>query len=150
MTSDKDWLGAHGEDAQTWIDPDSTEGAKIINLFRQLKAIEEPDGNWPGADVVDELNVWLTSIGLHPDDDPDQAVQRLRTRPHAWTVVGLRDNDAEGETLIAAVFAGEISCRDTDPGDEGGYQRVAESVVAADPDEAEVKAYELFEAARDD
>ncbi|WP_019819454.1 hypothetical protein [Saccharomonospora saliphila] len=160
MTSEKDRLDVHGdharqatandEDAQTWINPDSTEGTAITNLFRRLKAVEEPDGAWPGADVVDVLNVWLPSIGLHPDDDPDQAVQRLRTRPHPWTVFGLRTNDGDSETLIAAVAAGEIDCLDTDSGDEGGYQRVAESVVAADPEEAEHKAYELFEADCDD
>lgn len=99
--------------------------------------------------MVDELTARLVSVGLRPDDDPEKAVQRLRTRPHAWTVFGLRDNDTEGETLISAAVAGEVNCRAIDPGDEGGYQRVAESVVAADPDEAEGKAYELFEDARD-
>ncbi len=160
MTSEKGCLDVHSEhgrqakandeDAQTWINPDSTESTALLTLFRRLKAVEEPDGSWPGADVVDELTVWLPSIGLHPDDDPDQALQRLRTRPHPWTVFGLRNNDRASETLIAAVAAGEITCLDTNPGDEGSYQRVAESVVAADPDEAERKAYELFKAARDD
>lgn len=54
------------------------------------------------------------------------------------------------QARLHAVVAGEINCRDTDPSDEGGYQRVAESIVSADPDEAEGKAYELFEAAHDD
>ncbi|GAB3289164.1 hypothetical protein [Parasphingorhabdus pacifica] len=133
---------------ETWINPDSTEGAAITTLLRQLKAVEHGDGSWPGADVVDRLNAWLTSIGLHPDEDPDQAVRRLRKCPHSWTVYGLRDNDHDGETLIIGVVAGDVNCSDTDSGEEGGYQRVAESVVADDPDEAERRAYELFVAAR--
>lgn len=136
-------------DSEIWIDPDSTAGAAIINLLRQLKRIEHGDGSWPGGDVVDELNLWLLSIGLHPEDDPEQAVQRLRRQPHPWTVFGLRDNDA-GEILIAAVAAGEVQCRDSESGEEGGYQRVAEHVVAADAGEAERRVCELFEAACDD
>ncbi|WP_406690345.1 hypothetical protein REH65_31240 [Saccharopolyspora sp. ID03-671] len=133
-----------------WINPDTPEGAVILALFRRLKGVEKSDGSWPGSDVADELTDWLARIGLHPDDDPDQAVRHLRTRPRTWTVFGLRDNDADGETLIAAVVAGEITCRDTAPGEEGGYQRVALSVVATGPDEAERRAFQLFEVVRPD
>lgn len=148
MNSQNDELGR--AEPEIWVNPDTAEGAVIITLFRRLKGVEEGDGSWPGADVVDQLNAWLMSIGLHPDDDPDQAVRRLRTRPRPWTVFGLRDNDSDGEILITAVTAGDVSCLDSDFGEEGGYQRVAESVIAANADDAERKAYELFEAARDD
>ena len=143
-------LQPHRPEPEFWVNPGTAEGAAIITLFRRLKAVEEGDGAWPGAEVVDELNSWLISIGLHPDDSPDQAVRTLRTRARPWTVFGLRDNGADGDTLIAAVVAGELTCSDTDPGEEGGYQRVAESVVATSPDEAERKAVALFETARHD
>lgn len=135
--------------AVPWINPDSTEGAAIIDLLRRLKEIEHAHGSWPGGDVVHALDVWLSNIGLHPEDDPDDAMRHLRTRPRAWTVFGLHDTGDDGDTLIAAVVAGDIPTSDTDPGSEGDYQRVAESVIATDANEAARTAYEMFEAGRD-
>ena len=60
----------------------------------------------------------------------------------------LRDNDSPGSTEIAGVVLGERNCVDSDPG--GDRQRVAESVIARDADEAERLAYELFESVHDE
>jgi hypothetical protein len=37
-------------------------GAKV--LLAQIKQVEEPDGSWPGGDVVDVLTEWFTGLGL--------------------------------------------------------------------------------------
>lgn len=66
------------EQHRRWIDPDSRDGAAIIELFIRIKAVEHSDGSWSGAEVVDQLCQWLTTVGIDPDDTPDAAVQRLR------------------------------------------------------------------------
>ncbi|WP_139183071.1 hypothetical protein [Actinopolyspora xinjiangensis] len=137
------------------IDLRTPEGAAIFGLFRRIKVlVEEPDGSWPGGDLVEVLNEWLADVGLDPDEELDNARSRLETMAETkealWTVAGLRNQASPGETLIAAVFAGQHFCRDSEPGDEGGYQRVVDTVTAEDADEAERLAYELFESARDE
>jgi hypothetical protein len=37
--------------------------AAISVLYARIKAIEEPDGSWPGGDVVDVLTEWFASRG---------------------------------------------------------------------------------------
>ncbi|WP_017972423.1 hypothetical protein [Actinopolyspora halophila] len=136
---------------QPVLNPDTAEGAAIAELYRRLKTVvEEPDGSWPGGDVVNELNQWLAGLGLHPDDEAEDALARLREQPRTWTVLGLRDNDTPGKTLIAGVLPGQIVCQDTDPRDKGGYERVGEVVTAADPEVAEWLGYRKFEHARDE
>jgi hypothetical protein len=50
------------------VDFSNPAGQAILGLFRQIKEqVEEPDGDWPGADVVDTLTAWFTSLGLDPD-----------------------------------------------------------------------------------
>jgi hypothetical protein len=41
--------------------------AAVLNLLRRIKALEEPDGSWPGADVVDAVTEWFATFGISPD-----------------------------------------------------------------------------------
>lgn len=36
----------------------------ILDLIAQLRAVEDPDGSWPGADVVEILLDWIHHLGL--------------------------------------------------------------------------------------
>jgi hypothetical protein len=42
----------------------------IHELFWTIKnEVEEPDGSWPGADVVDVLSAWFTKHGFDVDSN---------------------------------------------------------------------------------
>lgn len=40
------------------------------NLLGRIKRIEEPDGSWPGSEVVDVLTAWFTDLGIDIEGDP--------------------------------------------------------------------------------
>ena len=43
------------------------------NLLKRIKQIEQSDGGWPGADVVDILTSWFTDLGFDIEaDEPEQ------------------------------------------------------------------------------
>jgi len=59
--------------------PQSTEGrgrsTTTDDLFARIKQVEQPDGGWPGADVVDVLCEWFTSLGYDinaPTEDGEE------------------------------------------------------------------------------
>lgn len=39
----------------------------IMNLFRNIKIVEDSDGSWPGDDVVDVLAAWFAGLGIDVD-----------------------------------------------------------------------------------
>lgn len=43
-------------------DPLTPEGAAVIDLHEQLEDLEARTGEWPGADVVDLLGIWLAEF----------------------------------------------------------------------------------------
>jgi hypothetical protein len=56
------------------IDLTGAAGQAILELFTTIKQrVEQEDGNWPGAEVVDVLSEWLRGIGIDPDA-PAQAL----------------------------------------------------------------------------
>jgi len=135
-----------------WIDPDCHEGALIMLLFDRIKSeVEEDDdlGSWPGGDTVEVLLDWFTTaVGIDVNGTYQRAMAEMSSGWRPFTVFALRDNDSPGGTEIAGVVLGERNCVDSDPG--GDRQRVAESVIARDADEAERLAYELFESVHDE
>lgn len=46
--------------------------APAWDLYRRIKEIEEPDGSWPGGDVVDVLDRWLRDNGIDPETGLDE------------------------------------------------------------------------------
>ncbi len=77
----KEALHKDGASDPSCIDPETAEGRAILRLFKELKLLETPDGSWPGADVVDVLNTWLCSAGIHPAEESADAIRRLRFAP---------------------------------------------------------------------
>ncbi|RNG30374.1 hypothetical protein [Streptomyces botrytidirepellens] len=53
-------------------DPPTTEGEAVACLFRGIKNIEDPDGNWNGDDTVHLLRDWFTSLGINPSGPANQ------------------------------------------------------------------------------
>ncbi|MEU1371983.1 hypothetical protein ABZ454_38730 [Streptomyces sp. NPDC005803] len=52
------------------FDPSTAEGARIVALYNKIKAeIEDDEGGWDGADIVDALCEWFTGLGV--DVSPD-------------------------------------------------------------------------------
>ncbi|MEU9370431.1 hypothetical protein AB0D71_38345 [Streptomyces avermitilis] len=43
-------------------DPATPEGAAVIDLHEQMEDLEKRTGEWPGADVVDILGLWLADF----------------------------------------------------------------------------------------
>jgi len=131
--------------SRPWINPVSSEGTKILQLFAQLKdlADEDSEGNWTAGNVVDYLRTWFPTMGIGIYDTYDSVVEHLMggLRPH--TVFGLRDNHTPGTTLISAVAVGEIT--GAHRRSQGRWERVTTCVLATDADHAEVLAYVLFE-----
>lgn len=128
------------------VHPDHPLGKEILRLYCEIKNVEDSDGGWTGADVVDLLAAFFLRVGIDIDAGADVVEQALRAAPQVFTVVGLRDNDS-GEFLPAGVLPGSVPCLESDD-DSGGLQRVAYSVQAGDPDQAEELA--AVEAAADD
>ncbi|MFB7836016.1 hypothetical protein [Streptomyces sp. NPDC056056] len=54
-------------------DPTNPEGKAIADLFDDVKAIEDADGSWDGADVVDLLTGWFTRLGINVKGPSHQA-----------------------------------------------------------------------------
>jgi hypothetical protein len=47
------------------FDTTSPEGAEIVDLFNGIKTnIEDDEGGWNGADIVDALCEWFTDLGI--------------------------------------------------------------------------------------
>ncbi|MFE1784087.1 hypothetical protein ACFW9F_16250 [Streptomyces sp. NPDC059506] len=59
------------------FDPTSPLGRAVAGLFRACKEIEDGDGQWSGAAVVDALSVFFAGLGI----DPDGPVEQLDARP---------------------------------------------------------------------
>lgn len=62
--------------------PTSGEGVAVVDataldLLRRIKSLEQPDGSWPGAEIVALLCDWFTDHGI----DPDQPVTRSPSTP---------------------------------------------------------------------
>ncbi|MFC9932329.1 hypothetical protein [Streptomyces sp. NPDC127190] len=104
------------------ITPDSAtpEGAAIIDLYEQLKVLEERTGEWPGADTVDILDKWLARF--------DFTGPVTRTRLVAGSVWVLRREDLRedevtlwsDEDSALAALAGHVRERwDNLLGDDG-------------------------------
>ncbi|GHC88507.1 hypothetical protein [Streptomyces flavofungini] len=47
--------------------PATLEGKAVIDLHSHLRHLEARTGEWPGADVVDILDVWLDRFDFFPD-----------------------------------------------------------------------------------
>lgn len=43
------------------------------NLLARIKQLEEPDGGWPGGDVVQLLTTWFAELGLDVENGGDPA-----------------------------------------------------------------------------
>jgi hypothetical protein len=43
----------------------------VTVLLRRIKAVERPDGSWPGGDVVDVLTAFFTGHGYDIEQPPD-------------------------------------------------------------------------------
>ncbi|GGM67608.1 hypothetical protein GCM10012275_42720 [Longimycelium tulufanense] len=74
------WLEQYANpvDPDPMLDPDTFEGGAILRLFRRLKNVEEPDGSWSGATVVEELTSWFQDLGFDLSEHPMDAGRRLR------------------------------------------------------------------------
>ena len=106
-SAEKDWVDQrYGDPSKPppVIDPDTPEGAAILQLFRQIKDIEKSDGRWPAVDVVAQLTTWFTALGIDPDEHPRNAEQRLR----------LAQPDAFGGRT-ASVYGARIGTHHDDP-----------------------------------
>lgn len=118
---------------------DRPADAAILDLFSRIKTIEDADGSWNGGDVVAVLADWFEGVvGIDITADVDTVEHRLRTTPHPYTVIGLRDNDSR-ELLVAGVLPGTVTCVDS-PSQTGELQRVALDISATDPGDAERRA----------
>lgn len=100
---------------RTVIDPDTPEGAAIIRLFRWIKEVEEPDGSWPGGDVVQQLTDWFTSLGIDPDEPSMDAGQRLR----------LQMRNRPGGSMTTSVFGLRVGTEHDNP------QRIIEAALTS-------------------
>ncbi|MGZ2361478.1 hypothetical protein LRE75_33170 [Streptomyces sp. 372A] len=67
-------------------DPTTREGQAISRLFRTVKSIEDSDGGWDGADTVEMVGAFFSSLGIdiergahQVDDVPPQAVSPRAT-----------------------------------------------------------------------
>ncbi|MFE0775588.1 hypothetical protein [Streptomyces sp. NPDC058861] len=54
-------------------DPTTPEGNAIADLFDDVKAIEDADGSWDGADIVNLLTDWFTGLGINVKGPSNQA-----------------------------------------------------------------------------
>jgi hypothetical protein len=136
-----------------WINPDSFEGNRILQLFAHLKYLEgdldeedDEGGEWNGGDVVEFLCDWLPSMGIGINDSYDAVLEQLRSGLRLHTVFGLRDNHAPATTLISAVAVGEITGVHAQP--LGRWERVTTCVFATDAEHAEQLASVVFEQQR--
>lgn len=85
--------------------------ALVLDLFRRIKAIEQFDGSWPGADVVDILNAWFAEHQLNPDDpapdDEDDDAEHIYRRTVTVETSCLWPlDDADLDAAIAASITG--------------------------------------------
>ncbi|MGW2651832.1 hypothetical protein ACWC2T_44985 [Streptomyces sp. NPDC001393] len=84
-------------------DPATPEGAAVIDLYEQMKALEERTDEWPGADTVDILDGWLARF--------DFTRPVTRTRHVAGSVWVLRRQDRhEDEVTLWADEASALAC----------------------------------------
>lgn len=51
--------------------------ATVLDLFRRIKSVEQPDGSWPGAEVVPLLCAWFVAHGIDPDQPLSTLAERL-------------------------------------------------------------------------
>lgn len=73
-----------------------TSQAAVLELFARIKAIEEPDGGWPGSDTVDVLTGWFAEFGIDVEDDPAVAARALELPAHLASALAaphLRDGE---------------------------------------------------------
>ncbi|CRK56936.1 hypothetical protein [Alloactinosynnema sp. L-07] len=79
------------------INPHSVEGAAILDLYDQLKALEQEDsGGWNGGDLVNLVSDFFRGLGVNIDMPAETLPAQLRDRPWPDTVFGLSDAVAEG------------------------------------------------------
>jgi hypothetical protein len=141
--------GPSTPEQRPWINPDCHEGTKILQLLARLKDIEASDGGWNGGDAVEILVEWFAEMGIDTDLPVIVNRENLSSGQRPYTVFGLQGGDAEGNTLIAGVALGEIAAVDQSA-ESGDYERVMQSVMAANAMDAEALAQELFLRDRDD
>lgn len=72
-----DVVAGHREDGPLLLDVDQPAVRAIVALFVELKAGEDPDGGWNGADTVDVLTCWLERIGIDPTSSLDRIDARV-------------------------------------------------------------------------
>lgn len=106
--AENDWVEqgyGHPTKSTPVMDPDTHEGAAILELFRQIKDIETSNGRWPAGDVADQLTAWFTELGIDADERPRDAERRLR--------LALRDG--VGGRPAASVYGVRIGTDHDDP-----------------------------------
>lgn len=64
------------------VPPTTHPAAAVLRLFARIKSLEESDGGWPGADVVDELTAFFDEFGIDLEADPAAAARSLRMTAH--------------------------------------------------------------------
>jgi|SRR6266568_1953323 len=92
LTSTPHDRGAPAGDAA----PAAIDAAAVLTLFARIKTIEESDGGWPGADVVNVLTVWFDEFGIDVEADSAAAARSLRVPAHlasALTAPHRRDGE---------------------------------------------------------
>lgn len=78
--------------------PDTSAAAAALTLFARIKSLEESDGGWPGADVVDELTAFFGEFGIDVEADLAAAARSLRMPAHlaaALTAPYLREGEVD-------------------------------------------------------
>lgn len=65
------------------FDPTTHEGRIIADLWDRVKTIEEPDGGWPGAEVVDVLSEFFDRLGYDLTPSHDLFVEDRASGPDA-------------------------------------------------------------------
>jgi hypothetical protein len=96
------------------IDLTSAAGRAILELFTTIKQrVEQDDGNWPGAEVVDVLSEWLRGIGFDPDGP-------AHTLPGRESVMGWPDLPLD-ESRIRTWLTGEADLDELGIADDPAY-----------------------------
>jgi len=90
-----DLLAARHRDGPLILDVDQTAVRAVLTLFTQLKAVEDGDGSWNGADVVAIVSAWFARLGIDPDRAVDQLDSRVFTAGAAFGPADSRHADGQ-------------------------------------------------------
>jgi hypothetical protein len=71
----------------------SSAPAVVLDLLRSIKALEQSDGSWPGADVVDAVTEWFTTFGIDPQAPPPAASPRMLPCRHCTADIRIPDSN---------------------------------------------------------